>query len=104
MTRFRTANDREGTPLDLMWATELGARLAARRRLAAGEEGDTIRKETAAEFQQDLAADEYTVPMQVSLMAAVRRAIDEVLANGASANAVCAVNPWALLNRTRPVL
>lgn len=68
------------TPRDLVWATELGARLAARSRRYSGRDGDSVRREILAGFRADFDAEGFAGPMQETLLAAARRGLDEAMA------------------------
>jgi hypothetical protein len=69
-----------GTPKDLIRAATLGARIAARRRLAEGVEEARVWQEVVGHYARDLRDEGYGDYEQETLMSAVQRGIDEALA------------------------
>lgn len=84
MRRNNERNTGGGTPLDLIDAAALGARWAARRRLAQGQAPETVRSEVIAQYRGELAADGHGPFAAETLMSAVQRAIEQVLAEAAA--------------------
>lgn len=79
------ANRNEGvrpgaTSDDLLRVAEAGARLETRWRLRQGEERGTIRREVLARFRAELRAEGFGPYADESLMAAVQRGVEAVLA------------------------
>jgi hypothetical protein len=69
-----------GTSPDLLMAAELGARIAARKRRAEGYDDESVRRGVIAKFDKTVVEDGYNEWEREALIAAVQRAIDEVLA------------------------
>ncbi|HWE37735.1 MAG TPA: hypothetical protein VG406_14300 [Isosphaeraceae bacterium] len=67
-----------GTPDELVWATALGARIAARRHRARGLEADAVRRLVVDEYREVLEAG-YDGPTLETLLGTVREAVDDVL-------------------------
>ena len=69
-----------GTPRDLLRAAELGARLECRRRRARGEDDDAVRATILGRLRRELDAGSFGDYADESLVAAVQRAIEAILA------------------------
>jgi hypothetical protein len=67
-----------GTPDELIWATALGARIAARRQRARGLEADAVRRLVVDEYREVLGAC-YDGPTLETLLGTVYQAVDDVL-------------------------
>jgi hypothetical protein len=67
-----------GTPDELIWATALGARIAARRHRARGLEADAVRRLVVDEYREVLGAG-YDGPTLETLLGTVLEAVDDVL-------------------------
>jgi hypothetical protein len=67
------------TPVDLINAATLGARIATRASAARGEDEETIRLEVIGRFRKDLEAESYGPFADERLMAAAQSAVSSVL-------------------------
>ena len=68
-----------GTPIDLIEAAKLGARIATRARVARGEDADKIRREVVGRFLEEVAEESYGTFADETLVSAVQKAVDSVL-------------------------
>jgi hypothetical protein len=82
MERLHTEAVAGGTPKELVRAAEMRTRMAARRRRAAGQDDDTIRREILARFREVIEGEEFGAYADETVMAAARRTIEEVLRGG----------------------
>jgi hypothetical protein len=82
MKRLRSDAVTQGTPEELIRAAETRARMAARWRRSAGEDDATIRREILARFREVIDAESFGKYADETVMAAARRAIEEVLGEG----------------------
>jgi len=69
-----------GTPVDLIEAAKLGARISTRARVAQGEEADVIRREVVGRFLKEMSEESHGTFADETLVAAVQGAVDSVLA------------------------
>lgn len=69
----------DGTPDDLIWATALGARMAARRHRARGMDADAVRRLVVDQYREVLEAGYYG-PTLETLLGTVQAAVDDALA------------------------
>jgi hypothetical protein len=80
LTRLTIPTIGRGTPEDLILATELGARIAARRRRGEGIGDDEIRREIISSYKEDLASADFGEYELETLIGAVQRALEQTLA------------------------
>jgi hypothetical protein len=69
---------KRGTTADLIWAAELGARLAARKGRSKGLDDQTIRDQVVRRIRSEFIADADEYPVEM-LVEAAERGVSEVL-------------------------
>jgi hypothetical protein len=79
LTRMSNPVIARGTPDELISATELGARIAARRKRQEGWDDDAIRRAVIALYKNEFDDEGYGEYELETLIGAVQRAIDETL-------------------------
>jgi len=82
MKRLRSEAVAPGTSKELIRAADVRARMAARARLAAGQDDATIRREVLARFLEVIEAESFGEYADEAVLSAARRAIEEVLREG----------------------
>jgi hypothetical protein len=78
MMRLSDAQVPAGTPVDLIEAARLGARIATRRHCSTGQDVTAVRRQVIAGFRRTLAADHSEYECE-TLMMAVQQGIEDVL-------------------------